>query len=105
MWPPGDKPGGASSFDSRGSARHIEQRENHLRLAIGLIDPAIVVPVIDLVIVDIFAAILNRHAKDPARYVLAYPCIAVEPVTGVQSGKPRIGNPVAVDVSAGPVDW
>ena len=79
---------------SRRSALHIEQSENCLRLAVDLIDPAIVVAVIRPIIVDIIVAVLHRHALDAAGDVLAYPRIAIETVAGMQSCEPRIGDPV-----------
>ena len=73
------------------SARQIKQRKDHLRLAVDLVDSAIVIAVIDPIIVDIIAAILDRHVHDPGRDVLPNPGVTVESVTRMRSGKAGVG--------------
>lgn len=86
------------------SAHDIEQCEDYLRLPVDLVDPSIVVAVIDLISVDIIASVLDRHIADARRDVLANSRIPAEPVARMQPSKTAIRNPVAIDILTLPSD-
>ena len=74
------------------SARQIKQRKDHLRLAVDLVDPAIVVAIINLIVVDIVGPVLDRHVQNSGRGVLSNPSVTVEAVTWMRSGKAGVGE-------------
>jgi hypothetical protein len=89
---------------SRVSRPHIkiEHRENQLRLSIDLVNAAVIVTIIDLIGINIIAPVLDRHAHNSRRDVLADPRITVEPVAGMQSGKAGIRNPMTIAIPTYP---
>jgi hypothetical protein len=70
----------------------IEQRQDHLGLAVDLVDAPIVVAVVYPRIVHIRAAMLGRRIDDMSVSVLAHPRDTFEAIAGVQSCEPASGT-------------